>query len=188
MDVEAVVLTGGAGSRMGRDKAEIMAGDIPLTTMICRSLSDLGIHVTVLGRKPVDGFAFKQDEVEFEGPLAAISRFPPSSPYVFVAACDLILWDVRIVSLLRSKIEHHDAAVPTVSRMAQPLCALYTAAAIARAANLVESGERRTVAWLSFLDVLHVSEKEIASAGLEPYCVLGANTPEELAAMLRRRT
>ena len=93
MDIEAILLTGGASRRMGVDKAALTVGGMPLGEKIARELAKTCDRVTVLGKHPIPGLEFLADEGDYEGPLLALSRFKPTRQHVFVASCDLPLFD-----------------------------------------------------------------------------------------------
>src|SRR5690349_7725088 len=121
MEIEAVLLTGGASSRMGQDKAKMLVHGEPMAARIARLLSESGIPVTVCGREPLDGCSFLADDAAFQGPFVALSRFEPRAPFVFVASCDLPGFSASVVELLRARIADRDAAIPVMEGPMQPL-------------------------------------------------------------------
>lgn len=181
MDIEGVLLTGGASSRMGSDKAQLMVDGAPLAARIAIQISAVGIRVTVLGNQPIPGFDFFADAVEYAGPLLTLARFAPSQEAVLVASCDLVRFDPRLIDLLASRIGDHDAAIPLIGDRAQPLCALYHRRCWDSLVGLVAEGRRTMMAWVDQLDVQSVDESAFAGAQIEPTSALGANTPEEFA-------
>lgn len=174
------MLTGGASTRMGCDKARLTVQGQPLAERIAGQLGRLGIPVTVLGNAPIEGHQFLADVASYEGPPAALARFVPSADAVFVSACDLVRFDERVVDLLAGLLGSEDAAIPEVGGRMQPLCALYRASAWQELSAALEAGNRSMMAWVDRLDVRMVSESELANAGLDPRCPLGVNTQEEL--------
>lgn len=182
-DVEAVVLTGGASTRMGADKAKLDVGGEPQGQAIARRLHERGHRVTICGRERIPGFDFRPDSEAFGGPLAALSGFQPSAAYVFVASCDMPRFDARLVDFLLAVMGHADAAIPYVGGMAQPLCALYKANAFAEARVALEEGRRSVMAWLDRLSVRHVTEFELLGASIDFATLAGANTPAEFEAL-----
>lgn len=177
---EAVLLTGGASRRMGQDKSRLFVGDEELAVRLARELRLVCRRVTVLGREAVDGCDFLADVGEFEGPLAAIARFRPSAQTVFVASCDMPRFDSSVVIDLAERLGTRLGAVPIVEGREQPLCALYRAEAIEQAAEAFAQGERRIMTWLKGLQPVFVLAESLSN----PSGVLGANTPEELRAIL----
>jgi molybdopterin-guanine dinucleotide biosynthesis protein A len=181
--MEAVLLTGGASRRMGRDKATLLVEGTPQAERLLAALKSIGQPVTVLGRQALEGAAFLSDEEEFGGPLSALARFVPSEERVFVLSCDLPLFDPRTVEGLRSHLGDADAAVPILDGWRQPLCALYRARSFSRLPGLLAEGRRSLMAWLDRIDVVEV---EPAKLGVDPICLRSANTPEELESLLAR--
>lgn len=171
--IEAVLLTGGRSSRMGRDKAAIPIDGVPMGERIARELARVCEPVTVVGRSAIEGFAFLEDEEEFAGPLVALSRVRPVAEFVFVASCDLPLFDASVVEELAVRIGDADAAIPVVDGRLQPLCALYRASAFGR----ISPGQRRVMAWLGSLQAVGVTDLP------RPEAVRNANLPEELDAL-----
>jgi molybdopterin-guanine dinucleotide biosynthesis protein A len=172
--VEAVLLTGGASSRMGLDKASIEVDGQPLGARIAAELAKRAAKVTILGREPIEPYAFQIDEDPLQGPLAALGRFKPSHEFVFVASCDLPRFRAEVVDDLAALIGDLDAAIPVLLGRAQPLCALYRARAFTSARKLSREGERRVMAWIRGLEVVEAS----AFPSLE--ACANVNTPEEL--------
>lgn len=182
--VEAVLLSGGESSRMGADKASVMIEGEGMGVRIARKLSEAGYRVTILGDFPDDSYVSIPDREPHAGPLVALSGFVPSGEFVFVCSCDIPLFDAGIVAFLRRAIGDADAAMPIVNGRQQFLCALYRASCFGRARELVECRERQLRAWVAGLIVRPILVEEIAAEGLDPRCVVGANTPAELAALL----
>ncbi len=166
---------------MGRDKATLPIDGVPQAERIVQQLAAANIRVTTLGRQPTPGAAFLADEEVQEGPLAALARFQPKAPWVFVASCDLPLFDAGLVGLLAQTIGVRQAAVPVVGGWRQPLCALYDASAWQTLSHI---GGSCAMKWLDTLDARLVTEAEMRQHGLNPAIATGANTPEELGQAL----
>ncbi|HJP84331.1 MAG TPA: molybdenum cofactor guanylyltransferase [Fimbriimonadaceae bacterium] len=185
MSIESVLLTGGASRRMGSDKASLLVEGETLAHRMVTQLVRTCDVVTVLGKEPIDGCAFLQDSEEYAGPLAALSKFSPRAQFVFVASCDLPRFDGNVVPYFASIIEGRDAVIPISGDRPQPLCALYSASAIAKIAPLHQGGVRRLQAWIEQLSAVKVSTEDLIRNGVDPRTAAGANTPEELDAVLK---
>jgi molybdopterin-guanine dinucleotide biosynthesis protein A len=185
VDVEAALLTGGAGSRMGRDKSKLPVRGEALAMRIARLLAESGISVTVLGREPLPGHAFLADRQELAGPLAALSRFRPRSPLVFVCACDLPGFDPAVVSVLQGSIGASQGAVPVVDGRPQPLCALYRAEVFEAMRTEFASGGRSLMGLLDRIDWTPLDSEELSKQGMRPESVVGVNTIEEFECAVR---
>jgi len=184
MKIEAVLLTGGTSTRMGQDKAQIEIEGVPIAIRIGRALQDAGYPVTVLGSNSIEEFSFQPDLEEYQGPLSALSKFWPNAELVFVASCDMPLFDASVVKLLESKIGDADACVPNLEGRLQPTCALYRTTSLQTARETIGEGKKSLFAWLEKLKVREVTEDELRAAGIKRRACLGANTPEELQALL----
>ena len=181
MKLEAVVLSGGRSSRMGRDKAGIRIDGSTLIERIASELRNLNLQVTILGPQNIQGTIQIHDPEPHPGPLVALAGFQPQSDYVFVCSCDLVRFDPKTVAFLETRIDEKDAAVPVVAGYPQPLCALYRAEAFTK---IDPSGRKSMMSWLDVLNWTPVNETELTNNGIDARTTLGVNTPEELAAAL----
>lgn len=181
ISLEAVVLTGGASRRMGQDKSKLSIDGVPQGERIVRQFLDAEIPVTVLGREAIDGANFQADKEEFGGPISALSAFTPKSDLVFVASCDLPRFDIGFVKLLVDKIGSAKACAPKVDGFRQPLCALYRNEAFAKLSALTD---QCAMGWLDALETVILSEDDLVRADIDPSVTRGANTPDELRAVL----
>jgi len=180
MAIEAVLLNGGAGTRMGGQKGRLRVGGEPMEERIARLLEDGGYPVTAVGHRVAAATACLTDERPLEGPLVALAHFRPRREYVFLCGCDLPAFEIEIVRVLAERIGDAEAAIPAVGDRLQPLAALYRAESLTAIGPLVASGERRLMAWVARLDAVTVPECEFP----RPACLRSANTPAELAAIL----
>ncbi len=169
MDLEAVLLTGGASERMGQDKSALMAG------RIIAALDT--IPVTVLGRTPIEGLAFLADESDYPGPARALSRYEPRAKAVIVCACDLPLFNKDCIAELTQAIDDKEAAIPLVDGREQYLCALYRSNVFPTWRHMVESGTA-----VSMRELVRVLDA-VYFAPIGAKLFTGANTPEELQAL-----
>lgn len=187
MDVEAVLLTGGASRRMGADKASIVVGEATMSERILAEFDRIGVPVTVLGRTPIGGRPFLPDREEFQGPASALSQFMPSYGTVFVCSCDIPSFNADVVPAFLPLIVGRDAVVPTINGREQYLCALYSASVFARfqqeSARVSAPSMKRIIAELN---ALVVDEPALEKLGLAPSAFVSANTPDELNEALKR--
>lgn len=161
-EVVGLLLTGGASTRMGRDKAALFAHELAdrLGAALPRSY-EAGPGWTSL---PVIADAGV-------GPLGALAAAAPvvAGADVVVVACDMPFVSAGLVSFLASS---PGTVVPVADGHAQPVCARYSAGDVARAPALVAAGARSmrdlldgaTVTWVDNL----------------PYDFTDVDTPEDL--------
>ncbi len=172
--MEGVILTGGASSRMGHDKATLPIHHEPMAHRIVKELKKKCCKVTVCGPERVLDAAHIADDVRYQGPLATLRRFEPTYDFVFVAACDMPLFNAQVIDILEPLLGDFDAVVPIRKGRWQPLCGLYRKRAFE---GLRELQSERLMDWL---DTFHIQ-----TAIIEPDCwVASCNTLEELTEIL----
>lgn len=184
MQAEAVVLTGGKSERMKQSKSEILLEGLTMSRYIAGELSKVVSRVTVLGREPIEGFEFLADAQDYRGPLSALAAFQPRMEWVFVASCDMPLFQAETASTLLM-FAKDSAVVPEVAGSLQPLCAVYPAKEFVTARQLMQEGKKSMMAWLDAISYRRVTESDLSSQGVDIESVLGANTPEELDRLLQ---
>lgn len=162
---------------MGRDKASLLIDGEAQAARIVRLLAEAGVSTTVLGKAPIPGAGFLADDETVGSPIDALRRFRPSAEFVFVLSCDLPRFDSRLVGVLVEAIGEAQAAAPFVDGFRQPMVALYRRSAFDR----LDEDARCPMDWLKALDPVLVDE---ATLGNLAHATRGANTPEELAALV----
>jgi molybdopterin-guanine dinucleotide biosynthesis protein A len=169
-ELSGLLLTGGAGRRLGRDKALLPIGEggEPLARTLGRSLAAVtGLAVEV--GPGHSGLAVPDEADPGEGPLVAIAagwsyllERGRSGP-VLVLATDLPRLSPRCLGEIASwPAPDGSSVVPVLRGRLQPLCARWSAGALGRAAALVARGERRVEAALEQGSVLRLTEDDLA--------------------------
>jgi molybdopterin-guanine dinucleotide biosynthesis protein A len=185
------VLAGGAGRRMGGDKAVVDLEGRPLISYplealaaVCPTLAVVAKRGTALPQL-VGSTAIWLEPDEPRHPLAGVAHAltRAGSRPVLVCAADLPLVDVATLRALCDAARPGDVAVvPRCGGRLQPLCALYRPAAL-RALQRFEPGARAT-------DVVAALGPRVVDLADEE-CFLNVNAPEDLllagAALARRR-
>lgn len=185
LEIEAVILTGGASHRMGRDKSMIQVDGRSLAERTAAEFDSAGVPVTVLGLEELPGRAFLQDAESFAGPAVSLSRFTPSCPIVFIASCDMPRFLGKHVHLIANSIGGREAAIPIIGSKEQYLCAAYRESVFEEWKYLVESGGKRSMRELvRTIDCKYLEERDLEMLGIEPIRLTGVNTPEELESLL----
>lgn len=184
-ELRGLVLAGGRSVRMGRDKASIPVGGLPLLDRAVSLLTALKIPTQVavradqLSDESRRRFTLIPDAYDGIGPAAGIlsaHRTLPQAAWL-VLACDMP-WVTD--ELLRMLIERRDPArAATAFRTVrdgapEPLCAIYEPATLARFRRQVEAGGNpSTRDWLAAVDPLLLDAPA-------PGVLDSVNTPEEL--------
>lgn len=131
------VLTGGASTRMGRDKAELSFRGQPLGLWVARQVEEAVGNVTLVGGRARNwGIPVLQDAALNAGPLGGIVAALRASqaPWNLVVACDMPAVSVTLFRELMALGEEQakDAVVPVhPDGRVEPLCAGYHQRALA---------------------------------------------------------
>ena len=186
-DTEAFILVGGASSRMGTDKSQLLIDRQTFTERISETLLNLTNTVTIVGKQPEGLTLAKLPAVSDVYPqwgalgglhaaLAACRR-----DWAIVVACDLPFVTTELFSLLASLRMDHEAVVPIQpDDRPQPLAALYRVDPCRRrATELIEAGRRRPLDLLEAVQTRWVSFDEIRNLEQAEKFFVNINTPSD---------
>ena len=196
--VSAFILAGGESSRMGRDKAQLELGGVPLILRTAKLVESVAGAPAVIGN-PEAFRAFDlraiADDWPGAGPLGGIATalLAATAPWSLIVATDLPYltreWLEHLIS--RGFASSADAVLPMNTRGAEPLCAMYHQRAEPAIRKALERGTRKVTDGL-----LDVRVETIAPAEWNPFDSDGLlfknmNSPEdyeEAKARLSERT
>jgi molybdopterin-guanine dinucleotide biosynthesis protein A len=185
-----LVLAGGAGSRMGADKAGLVVGGVPLAHRAATSLARVcgrvfaslrpGQERQWLGALP-DVTAIEDTAADLgpvAGVLAAFAR-SPAAAWLVLAVDMPFVTAAMLGSLVAGRGPRWDAVAFRSDALggADPLCALYEPAAGAEIARRAASGERSLRWMLASMRVRLLDPPH-------PSALASVNTPQDLAQAL----
>ena len=181
--VAGLLLTGGGSRRMGRDKASIVvAGEelaVRAAAVLRAALAGPLLEVGP-GRSGLPALA---EDPPGGGPLAAIAAAAAvldCSHAAFVLAVDMPAVTPGLVRLIAGHPATTSVLPADDEGRLQPLCARWSPAALAAAADLVASGERSLRALIDAAPVTVMAPAEWRAVAA-PHALLDADTPAELA-------
>lgn len=198
----AIVLCGGASSRMGREKASLPWG--PRSTLLQQVLDVLQSVcasdriVVVAGDRQVvpalpKGLKFVRESHAGAGPLVALveglARLPEGIDRAFACGCDTPFLQAAFVERLAEYVAPAvDAVVPTDGARLYPLAAIYAKSSSAVLRTAVHAGERALHRALrgGGLTVREVDVDELRIADRQLDSLVNCNTPEEYQRALAR--
>lgn len=185
------VLVGGLSKRMGRDKALLPLGGVPMALLQARKLERVCGQVAFVGKEPGPlaalGFPFVADSASeraaLHGLLAALEWSPETFTVVLAADVPRVPEALLAALLARLAASGAFAVVPTDAGYPQPLCAAWSRGALPALRLAVAAGEFSLRRAVESTRALVLSEEETA---LLPGYATGAfrnvNTPEEYRA------
>ena len=183
-DIEAFILAGGASSRMGTDKSQLLIDRQTFTERISETLLKLTDSVILVGRQLDTSVLPSVPDVypqwgALGGLHAALTAC--KRDWAIVAACDLPFVTGDLFSFLAALRLDHEAVVPIQpDGRPQPLAALYRVdPCLQRATELIEAGRRRPLDLLEAVKTRWVSFDEIRNLEQSERFFVNINTPSD---------
>lgn len=185
--VSAIIMAGGASSRMGKNKALLTVDGKPMIRHLYDTLiqfcDEIIISASKTGEPMISGAHTVVDIKPGHGPLMGIysSLYASSSRVNFIVACDIPTINLSLVRRLLSCSPQYDIVVPSFNQEEyEPLFAVYTKGAVTAAKTLLDNGQRR----ISGLFPL-CKTKILEIAGCIWYANL--NTPEDYHCFIQEK-
>jgi molybdenum cofactor guanylyltransferase len=183
-DVEAFILAGGASSRMGTDKSQLLIDRQTFTERISETLLKLTDSVILVGRQLDTSVLPSVPDVypqwgALGGLHAALTAC--KRDWAIVVACDLPFVTAELFSFVASLRLDHEAVVPIQpDGRPQPLASLYRVDPCRqRATELIEAGRRRPLDLLEAVKTRWVSFDEIRNLEQSESFFVNINTPSD---------
>jgi molybdopterin-guanine dinucleotide biosynthesis protein A len=186
----AGILAGGAGSRMGANKALLSFRGQPLLARQLEVLRPLFARVIVGSNDPSPygpfGVEVVPDVLSERCALTGIHALVSAARTdgVFVVACDLPYLNPRLIEDLLGRAAGADAVVPESDAGPEPLHAYYSRRCLPAMEESAARGEWKATAFLDRVRAVRprVRDADWAVEGRSPF--LNVNTPEELRGAL----
>ena len=188
-----MILAGGVGSRLGKEKSLIEFDGRPLIQLSVEKLALLVEDVVVVARGPEQAGLLEDliphasiacDSVSGYGPVAGLAAGMglARNEYALAIGCDLPFLNADVINLLFEQARGWDAAVPMRENgMIEPLHSVYKRDALLSACQkAIEHGERKIRAPLSMLRVKCVSVELLKNLDPELLTFFNLNTREDL--------
>ena len=187
---QAFILAGGASSRMGTDKSQLLFERQTFTERIADTLRKVTDSVTVVGRTLSDSSLPSVPDVypqwgALGGLHAALTA--ATREWAIVVACDLPFVTSELFSHLATLRLDHDAVVPIQpDGRPQPLAAFYRVEpCLRRATELIEMGRRRPLDVLEAVRTRWVAFDEIRNLDQSEWFFVNINTPKDYDEAIR---
>jgi molybdopterin-guanine dinucleotide biosynthesis protein A len=187
-DISALILAGGASTRMGKDKAFLEVDGMPLVERVHDILAPLFAEVLVAvgtynsKRGPFPGCVL-HDATPGLGPLGGLvaGLKAVKTPWLFMVACDMPYLDPRVIARVVS--ERRDgllAVVPESAGGLESCHALYAKAALPIIEQAMANGERAPYRLFERLNTRIIPQAEIAALDPTFRTLSNLNTPADL--------
>ena len=186
--VEGAVLCGGLSTRMGRDKASLEWRGVPLARRVADALGACLERVRLVGKAgelPALGLDTIVDRHETRAAMVGVAAALAAceASWVFVAACDLVHLDPRVVLALLAlaPVEgSFDVIAPLGPHGPEPLLAVYRPRILPELERRIARGELGLQALLRASATLWIPEEELRALDPELRSFANANSPGDL--------
>ena len=190
MNFSCIILAGGKGLRLGSEKALEKINSRTLIQHSVSSLIGLGeetIVVTAPGKTQLglDGYSgvrVVEDSAAGQGPLMGIytGLSASNSELNLVVACDMPFLNRNLIKFLVSQSNGHDAVIPRMSGLIEPLHAIYRRRTAKFALELTTAGIFSLSQLLKRINSRFVEEPEINRFDPRHISFFNINFPEDL--------
>ena len=181
--IEAFILAGGASSRMGTDKSQLLLDDQTFVERIAATLLTVTDSIRLVGGGENSKLSTVADVYPQWGALGGLHAALSACrrDWAIVVACDLPFVTSELFRSLATQRGDYDAVVPMQpDGRPQPLAALYRVDPCARrATELIEAGQRRPLDLLESVNTRWVDFAEIANLDQAQTFFVNINTPDD---------
>ena len=184
--VTGVVLAGGKSTRYGTNKAFVEIQGIRLVERTIRVMGSVFERLLIVTNTP-DEFAYLdlpmvEDLIKGFGPLGGIYTGLEAidDEAGFFVACDMPFLRENFLRHMVSLRGDHDAVVPRVRWMVEPLHALYGKKCLPAIRESIHSREYQILKFFQKIKVRYVEEEEIRRVDPDLKSFFNINRPEDL--------
>ena len=191
MDIGGIVLAGGCGLRLGRDKASEIVGPQSLLEWVLSRLDFLSGEILLVTAGDMSGVEISgyphvrvvSDIYPGKGPLGGIytGLRQAAAPYNLVVACDMPFLSRALLEYMIDVAGGFDLVLPRVGDLIEPLHAVYSRACLQPMESLLESGRLSVREVLGYVRVRYVEAEEMERFDPTHLSFFNVNTNSDLA-------
>ncbi|MDO5043688.1 MAG: formate dehydrogenase accessory sulfurtransferase FdhD [Coriobacteriia bacterium] len=191
--ITGIVVAGGRSRRMGTDKSFVTLADEPMVKRAVRLLEPYCKRIVIVtnaleATKALgwpDHVKVVSDDIPFQGPLGGLSTGAQhaETPWIFVRAVDMPWLAPNLIDMMyqRALDKKSDVVIPLSDRGNEPLCALYSRAAVMKwVQRVLDTGRRRVIAFFQYVRVDAIPQEEIRKLDPNEDSFLNINHPDQL--------
>jgi molybdenum cofactor guanylyltransferase len=183
-----IVLAGGEGRRMGRDKALLVLGGRSLLERAVERVAEVCDEVIVASsRHEAEEWTgvrarFVPDETPGLGPLGGLQAGMRAASYdhVLLVACDMPFLSVPLLAAMRGTPRDYDALVPRTGDVWHPLHAIYSRRCLPVIDSLLRNGPASMRALIESVSVREVPFQVVSRFNRDRWSFVNVNDPGDL--------
>lgn len=189
-NLTGVILVGGKSLRMGRDKAFLEIGGVPLYARMLHVLERIFADVILVGDRQDRFTECKRPVYPDIYPGSALGGLftglhQAATDYIFAAPCDTPFPSEALIRHLCLSTEGGDAVVPKTADGYEPLFAVYRKTCLSPMKTLLEHGTFRIRELYQTTNVCYVDQNVISRFDESGRSFVNINTPDEFARIAR---
>ena len=171
--ITGLVLSGGKNLRMGKNKAFIRIGGVPIIQRIVDLFHHLFEEIIIITNEEDLYLHFNakicRDLIPNGGALAALytGLFYSSFPYSFAVGCDMPYLKESVITYLIERMEGYDVTIPKSTDGLQPLHAIYSKNCMQAIECLLKEKNAKVIDFFPSVRINIVGASEILP--LDPY-------------------
>lgn len=186
--VSIAILAGGQSSRMGRNKAFVKLGGIPIIERVIGRVSELGDDLMIIANSPEAyahlGLPVYPDLIPGKATLGGLytAIAQAKGAHTLVVSCDQPFLNPDLLHYLLSLRHGYDVVVPlNWENYPQSMHAVYSKNCLEPIHQRLKADRLKVIGFFSEVRVLEVSGEQIDQFDPHRYSFINVNTPEELA-------
>jgi molybdopterin-guanine dinucleotide biosynthesis protein A len=190
LDISCIVLAGGQGLRLGRDKIQETVGADSLLQRVLFQLTPFNRNIIIVtaDKNSLPQFNGYQryrivtDIYPGKGALGGIytGLAESSSPYNLVVACDMPFLNQALLRYMMGLAEGFDLVVPRLGELVEPLHAVYAKNLVVHMEGLLKRGVLEVRALFELVRVRYVEASEIDRFDPQHLSFFNINTEADL--------
>jgi len=183
--VAPVILVGGKGRRLGKDKTRLSVnGELILERTFLILEKIFAVRPLLVGDKQINGFNTIKDAVKGAGPLGGLytAFLNTGEEFVFLTACDMPFINEKLLAYMYENLRKDaDIYIPRIGSYIEPLFAFYSRRLFSKVKQNIETNNFPLRLLLKGTKVQYLKENEIIRFDRELITFFNVNTKEDEA-------
>ena len=184
-----IILAGGKSQRMGKNKAFMDSGGIPLFERVYRIFREIFSEIIIVANDvlPFERYEaiLRRDIILGKGALGGLytGLFHSSNYHAFCSACDMPFLNPRVIKYMGKERDEYDVIVPKTHDGLHPLHAIYSKKCLNPMSQSLNRNDLKIVNFFQQVRVRYIEEMEIREFDPDMRSVINVNTAEEMEAV-----
>ena len=186
--VTAVVLAGGASTRMGQDKASLRLGNKTMLERIVGELQSIFENIIVVTNTPdkyemLHNVKFVRDCLNMEERNSLVGLYSglkqSETPNIFVLGCDMPFVNQHLIEYMVNSLKDEDIVIPFTNGYYEPLHAIYSRSCIPALEKLLQEKQYKITEMFTAVIVKKIIDEDIQKFDPSMACFKNINTYDE---------